>query len=183
MSGASTEQFQSGSAQGATARLMSQSVKQTQRFGALLGALLRAGDVVLLQGELGAGKTALTQGIGSGMGVRGVINSPTFTILKEYTGRLPLYHFDLYRIEDPDEVYSLGFEDYLSGDGVSIVEWAERGEFEDGSEAPWPESYLRVRLTPDRDGPRETRRIDVEGVGSRGAVLKSAWIHAIAQES
>lgn len=183
MSGASIEQFQAGSTQEATPRLLSHNVKQTQHFGALLGALLRAGDVVLLQGDLGAGKTALTQGIGIGMGVRGVINSPTFTILKEYAGRLPLYHFDLYRIDDPDEVYSLGFEDYLSGDGACVVEWAERGECEDGSGSPWPESYLRVCITADSNAHRETRLIDVEGVGPRGALLQSAWLRAIAQES
>ncbi len=183
MSGANTEQFRAGNAQGATPRVLSHSVKQTQRFGALLGALLLAGDVVLLQGDLGAGKTALTQGIGMGMGVRGVINSPTFTILKEYTGRLPLYHFDLYRIEDPEEVHTLGFEDYLSGDGVGVVEWAERGEFADGADEPWPASYLRVRLSADASGSRETRLIDVEGVGPRGATLQSAWLRAIAQES
>lgn len=183
MSGASIEQFRTGSAQGATPRLLSHSVQQTQHFGALLGAFLLEGDVVLLQGDLGAGKTALTQGIGTGMGVQGVINSPTFTILKEYTGRLPLYHFDLYRIDDPEEVYILGFEDYLSGDGVCIVEWAERGEFADDGEEPWPASYLRVRLSADIKGNRETRLIDVEGVGPRGAALQSAWLHAIAQES
>ncbi len=107
--------------------LHSASASQTHRLGALLGGLLRPGDVVLLEGPLGAGKTALTQGIGAGLGVRETINSPTFTLLKEYTGRLPLHHFDLYRIEDPEELFTLGFEDYFSGDGVCVVEWADRG--------------------------------------------------------
>ena len=93
--------------------LHSKSATDTHRLGALLGALLQPGDVVLLEGSLGAGKTALTQGIGAGMGVGGAINSPTFTLLKEYEGRLPLYHFDLYRIEDPEELFALGFEDYF----------------------------------------------------------------------
>lgn len=183
MSGASTEQFKAESMRGATPHLLSLSVKQTQRFGALLGALLVAGDVVLLQGDLGAGKTALTQGIGAGMAVHGIINSPTFTILKEYAGRLPLYHFDLYRIDDPDEVYSLGFEDYLSGEGVCVLEWAERGEFADDAVAPWPPSYLRVRLSTDTDSSRTTRHIHIEGVGPRGSALQSAWLRAATGES
>jgi len=108
--------------------LRSASVAQTQRLGELLGALLTPGDVVLLHGDLGAGKTAFTQGIAAGLGVPGTVNSPTFTILKEYFGRLPLYHFDLYRIESPNEVTTLGFEDYFDSDGVSVIEWAERGE-------------------------------------------------------
>src|SRR3954451_4316317 len=111
--------------------LVSESVERTRALGRALGELARAGDVVLLEGELGAGKTAFTQGIGSGLCVSATIYSPTFTILKEYEGRLPLYHFDLYRLDEPDELYELGFEDYFRGEGVCVVEWAERGEFED----------------------------------------------------
>ncbi len=125
--------------------LQSASPDETRRLGEVLGGLLQAGDVVLLHGALGAGKTALTQGIGRGLGVVGAVNSPTFTILKEHAGRLPLYHFDLYRLDDPAEVETLGFEQYFEGEGVCVVEWAERGEAPDGS-APWPESYLRILL-------------------------------------
>jgi tRNA threonylcarbamoyladenosine biosynthesis protein TsaE len=161
--------------------MRSASVEQTRRLGKALGALLAPGDVALLEGELGAGKTALTQGIGAGLGVRTVINSPTFTILKEYTGRLPLYHFDLYRIETPDEVYTLGFEDYFSGEGVCVVEWAERGEASEvGAPAPWPENYLRIRLRTDgADG----RLIEVTSAGPRGAELQAAWTRAATEES
>jgi tRNA threonylcarbamoyladenosine biosynthesis protein TsaE len=127
--------------------LRSESPEQTRLLGALLGTLLRPGDVVLLHGDLGAGKTALTQGIARGVGVEGTVNSPTFTILKEYTGRLPLYHFDLYRIDHPDELLSLGFEQYFDGDGVCVVEWAERGELDDSlGSALWPSSWLRIEL-------------------------------------
>jgi len=171
-----------GDASGVT-RLRSSSVEQTRRIGLALGRLLAPGDVVLLEGELGAGKTALTQGIGAGLGVQAVINSPTFTILKEYSGRLPLYHFDLYRIESPDEIYALGFEDYFVGDGVCVVEWAERGETADVADAPWPTSYLRIHLRADGAASAESRLIEVRSAGPRGAALLAAWTRAAAEES
>lgn len=159
--------------------MQSASVERTHALGAALGALLTAGDVILLVGDLGAGKTALTQGIGAGLGVRGVINSPTFTILKEYVGRLPLYHFDLYRIDSPDEVFALGFEDYFEGDGVSVIEWAERGEpQEPGAPLPWPASFLRIALRA--DGP-DARLLEVSSAGPRGAELQAAFARASAE--
>lgn len=161
--------------------LRSQSVAQTRRLGARLGRLALPGDVVLLEGDLGAGKTALTQGIAEGLGVRGVVNSPTFTILKEYAGRLPLYHFDLYRIESDEEVYALGFEDYLLGDGVAVVEWAERGEpAQPGQPTPWPASYLRLRLHAEG---ATTRVIAAAARGSRGEALLAAWAEATAGDT
>jgi tRNA threonylcarbamoyladenosine biosynthesis protein TsaE len=150
----------------------SDSPEQTQRLGALLGPALGPGDVILLQGGLGAGKTALTQGIARGLGVTETVNSPTFTILKEYSGRLPLYHFDLYRIEHPDELLSLGFEQYFdAGDGVCVVEWAERGEL-DPSEggALWPADCLRIELIKLAD---DARLLRYAGAGARGAELVS----------
>lgn len=163
-------------------RLRSASLTQTHRLGQALGKLLLAGDTILLEGALGAGKTALTQGIGKGLGVAGVINSPTFTILKEYVGRLPLYHFDLYRIEDPDEVYALGFEDYFGGDGVCVVEWAERGMAADAS-APWPSNYLRIRLRAEDGVDRNTRMIEASGAGPRGMALLTTWARLVAEGS
>lgn len=161
--------------------LRSESAARTRRLGEILGALLQPGDMLLLTGDLGAGKTTLTQGIGAGLGVRGIINSPTFTILKEYEGRLPLYHFDLYRIESPDEVFALGFEDYFQADGVSVVEWAERGEPADPRQrAPWPESALRIALTS--SGP-ESRALRLSATGERGAELARAWARAAAREA
>ena len=156
--------------------LRSDSAARTRRLGEALGALLQPGDMLLLTGDLGAGKTTLTQGIGAGLGVRDVINSPTFTILKEHEGRLPLYHFDLYRIESPDEIYALGFEEYFQADGVSVVEWAERGEpAEPGRRPPWPESALRVEMTT--TGP-ESRALRLSATGARGAELARAWAQA-----
>lgn len=162
----------------AATRLRSASVERTQWLGETLGALLTPGDVVLLEGELGAGKTALTQGIGVGLGVRAVINSPTFTILKEYRGRLPLYHFDLYRIERPDEVFALGFEDYFLDEGVCVIEWAERGEAPDAA-TPWPPDYLRIRMRVDG---RDSRLIEVTSAGPRGATIQANWSHAVLEE-
>jgi tRNA threonylcarbamoyladenosine biosynthesis protein TsaE len=109
--------------------LISHSAEQTSRLGELLGRHLRAGDLVCLQGDLGSGKTCLTQGIGTGLGVDGAICSPTFVLVNE----LPpadngpyLYHIDLYRILDIYDALSLGLEEYIHGDGVVVIEWAER---------------------------------------------------------
>lgn len=154
--------------------LHSASASQTHRLGALLGGLLRPGDVVLLEGPLGAGKTALTQGIGAGLGVRETINSPTFTLLKEYMGRLPLYHFDLYRIEDPEELFALGFEDYFGGEGVCVVEWADRGVAADGATL-WPASWLRIAIAADGGA---KRALTCAASGARGEALLRAFVAA-----
>lgn len=91
-----------------------------------LGSRLQKGDILALIGDLGTGKTALTKAIARGMGITDTITSPTFTIVQEYTGgRLPLYHFDVYRINDPEEMYELGYEEYFFGEGVCIIEWAD----------------------------------------------------------
>jgi len=95
--------------------------------GAALGRTAAAGDVILLVGSLGAGKTCLAQGIARGLGVEENVVSPTFVLLREYQGRLPLYHLDFYRLDTVEEVASLGLEDCLFGSGVCVVEWADRG--------------------------------------------------------
>ncbi len=130
---------------------------------------------MLLTGTLGAGKTAFTQGIGVGLGVRETINSPTFMLVKEYAGRLPLYHFDLYRIEEPEELYALGFEEYFGGDSVAVVEWAERGE--DARGAIWPSSWLRVALHADTSRLNE-RTLDLSAQGARGQALLADFLAA-----
>jgi tRNA threonylcarbamoyladenosine biosynthesis protein TsaE len=169
----SDTQLQRQSEPHACAELRSDSPDETRRLGALLGALLRPGDVVLLQGNLGAGKTAFAQGIARGLEVTGTVNSPTFTILKEYAGRLPLYHFDLYRIDDPDELPALGFEQYFDGDGdgVCVVEWAERGETAglDGDASLgelWPEDWLRIEIVQ-LGGDARLLRVAASGVGGK----------------
>lgn len=109
--------------------IITHSPSETFAVGQALGSLLRPGDIICLQGELGSGKTCLTQGIGAGMHVQGTINSPTFVFVNEHAPANDgpyLYHVDLYRISDSSEVYSLGLEDYMYGDGVTVIEWAER---------------------------------------------------------
>jgi tRNA threonylcarbamoyladenosine biosynthesis protein TsaE len=107
-------------------RTVTKSGEETQSCGYKLGSLLKPGDVVVLEGGLGAGKTVFTGGIAKALGIKGYITSPTFTIVNEYSGSLPLYHFDAYRIDDPDEMFEIGFEEYLEAGGVVVVEWAER---------------------------------------------------------
>ena len=100
--------------------------EETKKFGFKIAKNLCGGDVLALIGDLGTGKTALTSYIAAGLGITRRVNSPTFTIVKEYTeGRLPLYHFDVYRVSDPEELFNIGIEEYFFGQGVCIVEWAD----------------------------------------------------------
>ena len=124
-----------------------------------------------------ASAVLLGNGIGAGLGVRGAINSPTFTLLKEYQGRLPLYHFDLYRIEDPEELFTLGFEDYFGGEGVCVVEWAERGVALDGATL-WPASWLRIQITADD---AKKRTLTCSALSARGEALLRALMDAATQ--
>ena len=129
----------------------------TRRLGERLGRLLRAGDVVLLQGELGTGKTVLAQGIGRGLGVSDPVKSSSFVLVNEYRGRVKMYHADLYRLDDPAQVADLALEEQ-SADGVLVVEWPERAWEE------LPPEHLLVRLDwLDERG----RRITVRGNGQR----------------
>ena len=107
--------------------IISGSAEQTQELGARLGRLSQPRDVILLVGNLGAGKTCLTQGIASGLDIDEYAVSPSFTIMRQYRGRLPLYHFDFYRLDSVDDIYDLGMDDYLYGDGLCVIEWAEKG--------------------------------------------------------
>lgn len=106
-----------------------QNAEETESFGLALAKRLKAGDIIAMTGNLGAGKTTLTKSIAAGLGIEEMVNSPTFTIVQEYRGgRLPLYHFDVYRVSDPDELFEIGYEDYFFGDGVCVVEWANQIE-------------------------------------------------------
>ncbi len=103
----------------------SYSYNDTQKIAAEIAGSLKGGDFIAMYGDLGAGKTAFVQGLAKALGITSNITSPTFTIINEYEGRLPLYHFDVYRIADCDEMYEIGYDEYISGDGVCIIEWAE----------------------------------------------------------
>lgn len=103
----------------------SNSEKETENIAKAFAKTLKIGDVVCINGDLGAGKTAFTAGIAKGLGVKEYISSPTFTIVNCYEGDIPLYHFDVYRISDSDEMFDIGFDEYILGDGVTVIEWAE----------------------------------------------------------
>ncbi|MDD2431996.1 MAG: tRNA (adenosine(37)-N6)-threonylcarbamoyltransferase complex ATPase subunit type 1 TsaE [Firmicutes bacterium] len=122
------------------------SEKDTHQAGLILGEMASSGDLFCLSGTLGAGKTYLTKGIAESLGIDpSKVTSPTFTLVQEYFGKLPLYHWDLYRLEDPSEALDLGLEDHLDGDGLTVIEWAELLENE------LPKERLSIRLIPDGD--------------------------------
>ncbi len=109
------------------ATTISQNAEETIAFGQSVAATLRRGDVLALCGELGAGKTHFVKGITSGLGADAAVTSPTFTLIHEYFGgRLPAYHFDFYRLDDEDEALKIGLDEYLDGDGVCLIEWADK---------------------------------------------------------
>ena len=144
--------------------LSSENPAYTFQFGKNLGMLLVPGDVVALVGELGAGKTTLTQGIvrGLGVGEEHYIGSPTFTLINEYAGRMPVYHLDFYRIETPSEIVNLGLEEYLHGEGVAVIEWADKVE------ALLPEDHVMITL---QYIDSTVRTLEIEGTGKRYAAL------------
>jgi len=107
--------------------LKSHSPEQTQLLGSYLGKLAQTGDIFLLVGDLGTGKTCLVQGIAYGLGIKEYAFSPSFVIIREYHGRLPLFHVDFYRLDHIEEIANLGLEEYLYGEGICVVEWAEKG--------------------------------------------------------
>ena len=145
-------------------RVVTGSGEETVALGARLGRLLLPGDFVALEGELGAGKTQFAKGIAAGLEVDPgtPVTSPTYTILNIYQGRLPLYHFDLYRLQGPEEIAELGFEEYFHGRGACVVEWAERL----AEEAP--EHVLSVTLC---HAGEESRTISFAATGKRACEL------------
>lgn len=130
-------------------RIITRSEEETLKLGVEIGEKLMPGDVVSLNGDLGAGKTHITKGIAMGLGVEDYITSPTFIIVNEYEGRLPLYHFDVYRINDIGEMYEIGFEEYLYGNGVCIIEW---GKIVDEL---LPEDTIKIDINKIDDNTRE----------------------------
>ena len=111
-------------------RFRTVSEKDTYAFGSALGAGLTAGDCVLLNGDLGAGKSVVARGIAGAHGITGPMPSPTFVLMIPYEGDISVYHFDLYRMDDPDEFYQAGLQEYIGGDGIAVVEWPEMAELE-----------------------------------------------------
>jgi tRNA threonylcarbamoyladenosine biosynthesis protein TsaE len=120
--------------------IITTSARATQRLGEALARTLSPGDIVCLVGPLGAGKTCLVKGFASGLAVKGYVNSPTFKLINEYQGKWPVYHFDLYRLAGSRQVSELGYEEYLFGRGVTLIEWAEK------ILPLLPRNYLRINM-------------------------------------
>lgn len=136
---------------------LSSSEAETEALGYRLAGLLSPESVVACYGDLGAGKTAFIRGLARGLGVMEPVTSPTFTVVNEYTGRLPLFHFDLYRLDGPDDLFDIGWEDYLGRGGVCAVEWSERAE--DAME----KDCIRVQVN--KGVSDDTRVIEISGGG------------------
>lgn len=133
------------------------SEQQTYDLGVRIGQKARAGDVFTLVGDLGVGKTVFTKGLAWGLGIEEPVNSPTFTIVQIYEeGRLPLYHFDVYRIGDVEETEEIGYEDYIYGEGVSLIEWANL------ISEILPEHYTEIKIEKDLEKGFDFRRITIE---------------------
>lgn len=139
-------------------KYQSNSPEETKRFAEAFAKRLSPGSVVTLDGDLGAGKTAFVQGMAKGLGITDYISSPTFTIINCYEGRLPLYHFDVYRICDYDEMYEIGYEEYINSEGVCVIEWSELIR-----EILPPERYA-VRILKDLEKGEDYREIIIEEI-------------------
>ena len=131
--------------------MMTKSVEETMLAGEKLAKKLKPGDVVALYGNLGSGKTTFTKGIGKGLGVKkpAHINSPTFVLIKEYEGKMSLYHLDLYRLGDLKEIENLAIEEYIYGNGITVIEWAEK------IKCILPEKHISVKFKVKGDNKRE----------------------------
>ena len=137
-------------------QITTHSADETQALGQKLASRLAPGDVIAYFGDLGAGKTAFTRGLALGLGITDPVTSPTYTIVNEYlSGRIPLFHFDMYRLSSSDELFDIGWEDYLSRGGVCAVEWSEN--VEDALQ-----DAIRVTIEKDADEP-DTRHITITG--------------------
>lgn len=134
-------------------------LEDTERFGYRLGSVLEGGDIVCLTGDLGAGKTTLTKSIAKGLDVKDYVTSPTFALINEYKGRVPIYHFDVYRLEGIEDVIDLGFEEYFYSKGVTIIEWGNK------IEKFLPEDILTIELN--RGKKDDERIVSIYSSGKR----------------
>ena len=165
------EHFEDG-----TSRLFSwvfhaKTLEDTKKFALGLAKVLKPGDLICLEGDMGAGKTTFTKFLAQGLGIQDMVTSPTFTLVRNYPGRIPLYHFDLFRLEDLDELEFLGFDDYFYGEGVCVVEWPK--DFY----PLLPENPLRIKIQETEDGGRDfflgqegqdtiVKRLENENIGN-----------------
>jgi len=148
-------------------KYLTHSEADTLQFAGRLSDLLKAGDSVLLHGDLGAGKSVFARGVARGMGITGAMPSPTFTLMIPYEGNKKLYHFDLYRLNDPDEFFAAGLEEFIGGDGVALIEWPEMAEID-------PDPCLHVTIRRGMD--ENEREIEIECAGTElDAALLADW--------
>lgn len=142
-------------------KVITNSPEETKELGKKIGKYLGSGDVVSLVGDLGAGKTHLVKGIALGLGVKDEVNSPSYTLIHEYGGRVPLYHFDVYRLEELWQMEDLGYEEYFFGDGVCVIEWGDK------ISELLPSSYLRISIARPKTESSGKRVIILSGIGKR----------------
>lgn len=139
---------------------------ETEKMAEKLSAFLKPGDVITLDGDLGAGKTVFSRGIARGLGVKEPITSPTFIIMQEYRdGRIPLYHFDVYRIESIDEIIAIGAEEYIGGDGVCVIEWASK------IEELIPKDAIHIKIKRNNDIGFDYRQVEIYGFNGNAAAI------------
>jgi tRNA threonylcarbamoyladenosine biosynthesis protein TsaE len=150
-------------------QVVSYSADDTQRVGEQIGRLLRAGDIVCLYGELGTGKTVLAKGLAKGLGVpdRAAVRSPSFVLIQRYLGRVPMYHADLYRLSGPADIADIGLRELLGGDGVAVVEWADK------LDASLPSERLEIALEHHSEA---MRVITIQPTGARNCQLVEQWL-------
>lgn len=137
----------------------SDSPQQTAEIAKRFADTLRGGEVICMNGDLGVGKTVFVQALAKALGIEDYINSPTFTIVNQYEGRLPLYHFDVYRINDCEEMYDIGYDEYIGGNGVCVIEWAEN------IKEILPDSYCKITILKDYEKGDDYRLINIENRG------------------
>lgn len=141
-------------------------VNKTMDIGKKIGSFANCGDIICLTGDLGSGKTHLTKGIAEGLGIKEHITSPTFTIVNEYDGRIKLYHFDVYRVNDPDEIAAIGFDEYIFGQGVCVIEWSNY------ITELIPEECININILKIPGEDTTLRKITIEFTGDRYNYIK-----------
>ncbi|MBC8059335.1 MAG: tRNA (adenosine(37)-N6)-threonylcarbamoyltransferase complex ATPase subunit type 1 TsaE [Clostridiaceae bacterium] len=147
-------------------KIIAESVEETINIGEKLGALVNSGDIICLIGDLGTGKTHFVKGLAKGLEIKDYITSPTFTIVNEYQGRLKLYHFDVYRVDDPDEIHAIGFDEYIFSSAVSIIEWSNF------IEELIPEENLTINIVKVPEKGDNYREIELSYEGERYNYVK-----------
>lgn len=151
--------------------IITHSSEETWELARELAPILSEGDLINLTGDLGAGKTVFTKGLADGLGITIPVTSPTFTIIKEYEGRLPLYHFDVYRLASPDELEELGADEYFYGNGVTVVEWGDKVE------EVLPDERLNIKILRMVDD--EIRRLEIIPYGDRWERMVETWLSGV----